>query len=113
MRPGGKKQMKYLRAIIAGVMVALLVACGQEQAEIPVPEVPTSPNAAYKTEFPNLGSTEVTIIGSPAPAAATQEAGSEALLEGTPTAVSFEEVTPEPESITVEPAEETTATPDN
>ncbi len=92
--------MKCLRLLIMVVMVAVLVACyhGQDQAEVSVPPVPTSPNAAYQTAFP-------------APEAVTPEAATPEAAE-TPTPATFEEVTPEPETITVEPPEATTPTPE-
>jgi hypothetical protein len=95
--------MKSWRLLITLVMAATLVACyhGQDQADVPVPPVPTSPNAAYQTAFPVLGSTETTILGTETPEAATPEA------EQTPTQPAMEEVTTSPETITVEPPDVT------
>ncbi len=92
--------MKCWRVLITVIIVTVLVACSHQQAQrdFPVSPVPTSPNAAYQTTFP-------------APEEVTSEGATPEPAE-TPTPVTFEEVTPEPETITVEPAEETTPTPE-
>lgn len=100
--------MKCWRLLITGVMVAALVACyhGQDQADVSVPPVPTSPNAAYQTAFPVLGSTDTTILETETPEAETPEAPT----TETATPVANEEVTVSPETITVEPPD-VTSTP--
>ncbi len=93
--------MKYWRALIMLLTAALLVACyhRQDQADVPVPPVPTSPNAAYQTAFPPPETTET----------ATAEAGTPE-TETTVTPIPHEDVTATPETIMIEPPG-TTPTP--
>lgn len=94
--------MKCWALLTGFLMVALLAACGNAPrgADVPAPPVPTSPNAAYQTTFPELGSTEVTVlqgrVGDTAETP-TPEAAPEVV-----TAPVFEEQTPSPETIDVE-----------
>jgi hypothetical protein len=58
--------VKACKQSIAGCALLLLLSgCGSAETEAnfaPV-VVPTSPNAAYQTTFPELGATDVTILG--------------------------------------------------
>ncbi len=51
--------------ITRGGLLLLLSGCGnaETQANLVPVVVPTSPNAAYQTTFPELGATDVTILG--------------------------------------------------
>ena len=109
-------------ALLTGIlMVALLAACGNAPrgTDVPAPPVPTSPNAAYQTTFPELGSTEVTVLQGRLAGDAAETPTPEAAPEAV-TAQVFEEQTPSPETIDVEEQltpspgegeEEETATP--
>lgn len=93
--------------LAAATCVLALAACGTpaEQRSLNEPVVPTSPNAAYQTAFPETVATDVTILGAPA----DEQGAAEPTPDAAPLVAS-----PVNEEITVSPVtidlQQTTAT---
>ncbi len=105
--------MKYWRGLVAVVMIAVLSSCGnsENRAAITAPVVPTSPNAAYQSGFPELGATSVTILGERGPEGAQGASVSETPTpEAAPvvTEAVNEEITVSPGTIQIEQGTVTT-----
>ena len=111
MTSGRRGRMKCWSLLTGILMVAILTACGNARtgSNVSAPPVPTSPNAAYQTTFPELGATAATVLegrlGGDVAETPTPEAAPETITEPV-----FEELTPSPETIDVE--EELTPSPE-
>lgn len=102
--------MNSWSVLAAAICVLTLAACGTsaEQRGFDEPVVPTSPNAAYQTTFPETVATDVTVLEGPG-----GELGAEPTPDAAPLVASpvNEEITVSPVTIDVQQQTTATATP--